>query len=630
MQLSTKLKTAIIASSVMLALSACGPSGDDGAPGVDGSPGSPGLVGPAGSAGPSGVNGENGKGLPRQLAIDVVGRFATGVYGKSAAEIVQFHGLSKSVFSVNGASNQIERISLASLPTAGVGNPINDESLSSSAFTFPSSVMVAVNNGATENMAVGALNSIAIHNNILALAVEGATKQMPGAVLFYTLDALGDASFTKAVKVGALPDMVTFTPNGNLVLVANEGEPANDYSIDPEGSISLIGINNNEPDDLASTINLSTDIVFRSDLIEPNDYDTDAKRMALLANMGVKFAGPEGNTVAKDLEPEYIAISADSKIAYVSMQENNAIGVLNLQEKTIEIKPLGFKDWGKYDIDYTNEDKLPSFRKLPNVLGMYQPDTIATYSWNGATFVVTANEGDARDYAGYSEDIRVRDIVDPRALNGRLSTPLQELYDLTGGRSGLGRLKVTSALGDTDNDGEFEALYAYGARSFSIWDQNINMVFDSGDDFEKISSAILGENFNSAHTANNGDNRSDDKGVEPEALDIGTIEGQTYAFIGTERSGDLFIYDITNPFQSTFVAYYNNRDFTLEFELDDDLDNPCDPAEGLDCTNVPNAGDLGPESIKFISASQSPNGNPLVVVGNEVSGTVTVYQITEL
>jgi hypothetical protein len=170
-------------------------------------------------------------------------------------------------------------------------------------------------------------------------------------------------------------------------------------------------------------------------------------------------------------------------------------------------------------------------------------------------------------------------------------------------------------------------LYSFGGRSFSIYDQNINQVYDSGDDFLKISSAILGTNFNSAHTENAGDNRSDDKGGEPEALDVGMIEGRNYAFIGSERSGDLFVYDVTNPFNVSFVAHYNNRDFTLAFELDDDLENPCDESAGLDCTEVPNAGDLGPESIKFIPAEQSPNGNPLIVIGNEVSGTVTVYQL---
>ncbi len=156
-----------------------------------------------------------------------------------------------------------------------------------------------------------------------------------------------------------------------------------------------------------------------------------------------------------------------------------------------------------------------------------------------------------------------------------------------------GRLKVTTALGDADNDGIYEALYTYGARSFSIWDQNINLVYDSGDDFGKISASVLGNNFNSAHTENKGDNRSDDKGGEPEAIAVGKVGDRTYGFIAAERSGDLFIYDITNPFNVTFSAFYNNRDFNVDFELDDDLDNPCDPNEGMDCTMISSAGDLG-------------------------------------
>jgi DNA-binding beta-propeller fold protein YncE len=630
MKLQQKLIRTIVAIAIIVGLSGCGSDGADGADGTQGPAGPVGVPGSVGLPGSVGSPGSSGENAPRQLSIEVIGRFATGVYGKSAAEIVQFHVASKSVFAVNGASNQIERIALHNIPTVGVGNPINDESLSSLAFTFANTVDVVGALGATETITIGALNSIAIHSNMLALAVEGATKQMQGAVLFYTLDAMGEATYVKAVKVGALPDMLTFTPDGTKVLVANEGEPASDYSDDPQGSISVISILDNVPADSATSINLSTDITFSSDLLEAADYDTDAKRMALLSASGVKFAGPAGNTVAKDLEPEYIAISANSKIAYVSMQENNAIAVLDLEKNLIEIKALGFKDWGLFDIDYTNEDELPSFRKLPNVFGMYQPDTIATYSWNGATFVVSANEGDARDYDGYSEEVRVRDIVDPDELNATFSPQLQDLYDATGARNGLGRLKVTTVLGDANADGEYEALYAYGARSFSIWDQNINLVFDSGDDFEKISSAILGENFNSAHTENKGDNRSDDKGGEPEALDVGVIEGRAYAFIGLERSGDLFIYDVTNPFQATFVSHYNNRDFNVDFELDDDLDNPCDTAEGLDCSEIANAGDLGAESIKFIAAEQSPNGNPLLIIGNEVSGTVTVYQVTVL
>jgi len=613
-------KHGLLTIALAMAITGCTLDGDDGDQGTAGIEGVQGLVG---------QDGIDGKSLPRELNVEVVGRFSTGLYGKSAAEIVQFHQQSNSAFAINGAANQIEVISLTNLPTTEVSQPTSDESLNSTAFTFPSTVMVKTSADAEKSLPLGAVNSIAIHDDLLAIAVEGEVKQANGAVLFYRLNELGEGTFIHAVEAGALPDMVTFTTDGNKALVANEGEPNADYSNDPEGSISVIAIDDAMPAETAATINLSTDIVFSDDNLAAEDYDTDEKRMSLLSGAGVKFAGPTGNTVAKDLEPEYITTAQDIDIAYVSLQENNAIGIINLEDMTIEVKALGYKDWGKYQLDFSNKDEMPSFKSIQGLYGMYQPDTIASYSWNGSTFILSANEGDAREYDAYSEEVRVKDIIDPDELNKTLSTELQSQYDASGGKNYLGRLKVTTALGDADDNGEFEKLFAYGARSFSIWDKNANLVFDSGDDFGKISSAILGDNFNAAHTKNKGDNRSDDKGGEPEAIEVGEISGRTYAFIAQERAGDLFVYDITNPFNATFVSHYNNRNFDIDFELDDDLADPCDSNEGMNCDNVDMAGDLGPESIKFIPASESPNGNALLIIGNEVSGTVTVYQVTE-
>ena len=609
------LKKTIIAVSLVSALSACQFDGDNGAQGEIGS------TGPQGVAGASAI---------KNVRVEVVGRFSAGgsdIAGKSAAEIVQFHQESNSAFAVNSAKNQIEVINLSNLPTTEVGNPITNTSLSSVTFTFPDEVEVALVNNQVETISLGAANSIAIYENTLAIAIEATDKTQNGAVLFYQLDNQGIGTFIKAVTVGALPDMVTFSPDGKKVLIANEGEPNSDYSVDPEGSISIIDITDAIPADISTTINLSTDITFSSDLIDSEDFDTDAKRIGLLKAAGLKLAGPIGTTLAQSLEPEYITVSENSKIAFVSLQENNAIGIINLVSNTIEIKPLGFKNWNDFQIDFTNKDEMPSFQQVKGLYGMYQPDTISSYQWQGATFVLTANEGDSRDYDGYSEEVRVKDIIDPEGINKTLSTELQAIYDTSGGKNGLGRLKVTTALGDADNDGIYEALYAYGTRSFSIWDQSINLVFDSGDDFGKISASVLGNNFNSTHTENKGDNRSDDKGGEPEAIAVGKIGDRTYGFIASERSGDLFIYDISNPFNVSFSAFYNNRDFTVNYELDDDLDNPCNESEGMDCSMIESAGDLGPESITFVSSEQSPNGMPLIIIGNEVSGSVTVYQV---
>lgn len=615
------IKKTTIALSIISLLSACQFDGDNGKQGEVGISGVQGIQGEQGQAGQSAI---------KKVKVEVVGRFSAGgseIAGRSAAEIVQFHQVSNSAFAVNSALNQIEVISLNNLPTTEVGSPITDTSLSSTAFTFANKVDVLLGNNQSETITLGAANSIAIFENTLAIAVEAIDKTQDGAVLFYQLNNQGIGSFIKAVKVGALPDMVTFSTDGKKVLVANEGEPNSDYSVDPEGSVSVIEVTDAMPADLSQTINLSSDITFSSDLLDAEDFDTDAERVDLLTAAGLKLAGPAGTTLAQSLEPEYISISKDNKTAFVSLQENNAIGIINLENNTIEIKPLGFKNWNDFKIDFTNKDEVASFQNVKNLFGMYQPDTITSYQWNGATFVLSANEGDARDYDGYSEEVRVKDIIDPDKLNKSLSTELQAFYDASGGKNGLGRLKVTTALGDADNDGVYEALYAYGARSFSIWDQNINLVFDSGDDFGKISASVLGDNFNSTHSENKGDNRSDDKGGEPEAIAVGKIGDNTYGFIASERSGDLFIYDITNPFNVSFSAFYNNRDFNINYELDDDFDNPCDESEGMDCSMIEHAGDLGPESIKFISSENSPNGSPLLIIGNEVSGSVTVYQV---
>jgi hypothetical protein len=179
----------------------------------------------------------------------------------------------------------------------------------------------------------------------------------------------------------------------------------------------------------------------------------------------------------------------------------------------------------------------------------------------------------------------------------------------------LGRLKTTIVDGDTDGDGDFDQLFSYGARSFSIWTASGQQVFDSGADFEQITAIEFPDNFNSTNDENGSfDDRSDDKGPEPEGVTLGRIKGHTYAFIGLERIGGIMVYDITNPHRVSFVDYINHRDFAVDAQLPDGSVNPL-------------VGDLGPEGLVFIPARQSPNGQPLLVVGNETSGTTSIFQI---
>jgi DNA-binding beta-propeller fold protein YncE len=438
----------------------------------------------------------------------------------------------------------------------------------------------------------GVANSVAVSGNLVAVAIEATTKTDPGKVVFYN-----STSFAKVgeATVGALPDMLTFTPDGKKVLVANEGEPNDDYSVDPEGSISIIDISNGVANLTVSTASFTS---------------FNAQGPSLISS-GVRIFGP-GASVAQDLEPEYIAVSDDGSTAWAALQENNAIAIVNVDDAVVEaIVPLGFKDHRIFgnELDASNRDDLINIRNWP-VFGMYQPDTIASYSFNGETYIVTANEGDARDYDTWSEELRVKDMI----LSGDiLAANIQADED-------LGRLNVTSTLGvsngcdpsllatDPEVDCEYDTLYAYGARSFSIRSADGTLVFDSGNDFERITAARNPAFFNSTNDENSFDARSDDKGPEPEGLALGTINGQTFAFIGLERVGGIMVYNISNPEAPQFVQYINNRDFSG------------DPALGT-------SGDLAPEGLVFVSAKQSPSGKPLLIVGNEVSGTTTVYEI---
>jgi 2',3'-cyclic-nucleotide 2'-phosphodiesterase/3'-nucleotidase/5'-nucleotidase len=276
--------------------------------------------------------------------------------------------------------------------------------------------------------------------------------------------------------------------------------------------------------------------------------------------------------------------------------------VIDIAGKSITgLVGLGFKDHNAAGngLDASNESVAVNIANWP-VKGMYQPDAIYPFEAAGSWYIISANEGDARDYDAYSEETRVRSLtLDAGAFPN--AAFLQE-------DTIIGRLRCTDANGDTDNDGDFDEIYTFGARSFSIWDSTGTLVYDSGDELEQRTFAALPDEFNS----NNDDNdsyksRSDDKGPEPEAVTVATINGKTLAFIGLERIGGIMVYDVTDPTAPIFETYENNRDFSF------DADSSA-------------AGDLGPEGLLYIPVSAGL-GNHLLVSANEISGTVSIFSI---
>lgn len=536
------------------------------------------------------------------ISMQELGIYESGVFDKSAAEIVAYDKVTQQTFVVNANSGKVDILD-ASDPS----NPAKS-----------SEIILATDLGVN----AGAANSVSFYNGLLAVAVESTTKTDNGWIAFYSVTDSA-VTFLEAVEVGALPDMVTFTPNGNQVVAAIEGEPNEDYSIDPEGQVAVIDIV--WDGNTLSNTSLTT--------IGFTDFNEGGSRYAELPIDKMVLDGLNATT-AQSFEPEYVAVNADSSKAYVSLQENNAIAVVDLVSKTVDkIIGLGFKDHSVAgnEFDASQKDGV-NIQNWP-VKGIYMPDTIATMEYNGTTYILTANEGDDRqdwlenvtdrtacETSGYYFDasdncidaFSAKDYYDNDnvTLNSGLATnggfgEDDELY----------RLKFSYHTTVAMNGGtNFDTLYAYGGRSFSIYNAETGeQVFDSGSDFEVKTAEIYGENFNNDNAENTGDDRSDNKGPEPEALTVGKVGDKTYAFIGLERMGGVMVYDVTNPEDSTFVEYLNNRNVDI----------------GFDETNFAQAGDLGPEGMKFVSAEDSPNGQPLLIVANEVSGTTTFYQISE-
>lgn len=529
------------------------------------------------------------------LTAELIGRHQTGIYGLSAAEIVEYHSASNRIFVVNAISGKVDIIDGSLLATSSTST----EPLALNNLDKIAELDVAKDVGQTF---MGSVNSVSISGNLLAAAIErgdaaGNKTQANGFVAFYQLNGADTPQFISAVEVGALPDNVVFTHDGKMVLVANEGEPNSSYTLDPEGSIALIAITEGKPAATATIIGFSD---FNQGGIRHSEITAD-----------IKINGPIAS-VAQDLEPEYIAVSQDNRRAFVSLQENNAIAVIDIANaKVAKILPLGLKDYGLEvnKIDASDKDDRVNLQSYTGVYGMYQPDTLATYRWNNTDFIVTANEGDSRDYAAFSEEARAGDLI----LDAN-----HPQFAAAKDKTQLARLKVTTSMGDDDKDGDYDRIVSFGARSFSIWTADGQQVFDSGSDFECITAALLGNKFNNNNEENKGDSRSDDKGPEPEALALGQIGQRLYAFIGLERTSGFMIYDVTNPFDVHFIDYVVNRDFDADFTINTET--------GVVKGDATLAGDLGPEGMKFVSADKSPSSKPLLIIGNEVSGSTSVYQ----
>lgn len=512
---------------------------------------------------------ENGK-TSASLNLTQEGRYDAGMSNADGGvmEIVDYNTATGWAYAVNGQTGNLTAIPMKTLASGETvdlldGNDIDVKSMIEAeceGFTYGDMTSVAVSADGTK----------------LAAAIQAEGYADSGRVALFTCNEDGTLTFEKAYETGAQPDMVTFTPDDSRVLTANEGEPRKGYegdATDPAGTVTVISLADGK----------AVNVGFEA-------YDSAEARQAL-TDAGIVLK--KGSVPSADLEPEYIA--AGNSTAYVTLQEANAIAAIDLNSlKVTGIYSAGYEDYSTVAVDIDKKDEAYNPKTYESLRGIRMPDSIALYSVDGTDYVVTANEGDSREWGDYLNE-------DERDFKDGQTSPTGKITAENSGLTG----KVVF-FDSSDYDGLDANLdYLFGGRSFTVYEADGNgltEVFDSGSDFEAKTAIYVPENFNCSNDDKSIDDRSGKKGPESESVTLGTVGEKTYAFVGLERVGGVMVYDITDPAHISFANYINSRDYSEDI-----------------------AGDNSPEGLCFIPAGESWDGNAYLVAACEVSGTVAVY-----
>ncbi|ALC80267.1 MULTISPECIES: choice-of-anchor I family protein [Bacillus] len=507
-----------------------------------------------------------GPSFSNTMEVEKIAGYKTGLTDEEGgvAEIVKYNSANKKFYVINGKNQTIDIVSLSGLTSQKDQQLQKEKSIN---------IAAAVN---TDSFTYGDLTSIDVNQKekIIVAAVQDKdyTKNGKIAVMDY------DGKIIKTFNTGVQPDMVKISSDGKYILTADEAEPREglENGVDPQGSVTIV------------------------------NYETGKSNV-------VKFDNPSvidddvhirNKEAVNDFEPEYIALSTDGKKAYVTLQENNAIATIDVANGKVDsVKSLGYKDHSLpgNELDAARNGKI-EIENLP-LLGAYMPDSVQYISIGGVNYLVTGNEGDATEWEEFEniadfEDIKESIILQSDLFKGMTESEAQAALDKMKKSSDYDKLEVLTDRGNN-------AVYTLGGRSFSIWNADtMELVYDSGSDFEKITAERYPEVFNWSNDDDEMDKRSAKKGPEPEDLKVGMIGDELFAFVGLERISGVMAYNISNPANGKFANYLNTRDFSDKI-----------------------AGDVAPEGLDFVSAEASPTGRPLVLAGNEVSGTVAVNEV---
>ena len=503
--------------------------------------------------------------------------------GEGSSEIAAFHAGSKRIFATNGVKNTID---------------IYDISVVATPKKVGSVALSPYGNDVT-SVAAGKNVVVAVVNVSDKFSATGVPTTTNGKIVVFDTDG---KVLSSPDVLGVLPDSVTFAPNGTTALIAIEAQPVcakddpatsakedTDYTkaSDPVGGVTV-----------ADLSNPASPVLRFAGFAQFTVADMRAKGIALSSVV---------NSVAKDFEPEFVT-AVDNNYAYVTIQEANAIGKLNITTATFESVTRAFESKvSKVARDTSDKDSGAGPRTYANVVGASQPDAIAGFKVGAGEYFLTANEGDAREYTCLNDDLRGASLkVDARRFPS---------WATLAGLPALGRAKVNPNIGDKDGDGDIDTIHLRGSNSMTMYRNGI-AIWDSADLLDQIQTTAFGvANINGSHSLSSdkstmnyvGQDRSDDKGAEPEGVAVGMVGDRRIAILGLERMSALAVFDITQPRNPVFQEWLQMLPATAT------------PAKDVKYWS--------PEGIVFVPAAQSPSGKALIITSFELSGSLSIHQI---
>jgi len=477
-----------------------------------------------------------------------------------------------------------------------------------------------------------------------------------------------------------------------MILVANEAEAGLDGDgmfLNPEGSVTIFPTKSLKTGETVPKKELQKSAkTIGFEFLNENPEKYTKKGVRWVWRGQALEEGADTQTFSKDIEPEQVIVTADGKKAYVNLQENNAIAILDLEKmKITSVESYGVKDFSKpgNEADFI-EDGTPSLESWP-LFGFYQPDVITTFNHEGENFIVTANEGDVKEYNPEDQNITEwNEFMTGTEFVNFTEPPISEdVVAALADESQLGSLEISrvDGISGMTDDGQpiFNKLFTYGGRSWSIFrEDDLSLVYDSGDDFERVLGEFFPWTFNSDEPdsfctptpgpdAEPSDVDLEETLMDPEEL-AALIDQANIDLADFEASPDAEAAGLEEPTtalttkpedladtrssdrgpepEAVLVGSIGDRRLlivTVEkgsslFVYD--ISDPFKPvwqsaiypgAHGETWAELYNRRamiDLDPEGLVFVKAEDSPTGDPLLMVSGAESGTISIYKVTTM